>query len=184
MKALLDNIFPCYDSSTDGGNDMTGWTHNESNSEVIDVVIFRYLVMEFTQLNVSHYRWCGHQLLFVEYFAKFTNTRYFLNYVKISFNKIFNRIRLLPMLDSNEFGATIFSGDFHIALMPIYADTYAYIIEFVEIMEFSRLSSVIDYYYTNRVVAATRKGNILVTPEKITNHISLYNRVRFGVEEQ
>ena len=81
MKDVMDNIFPCYDSSTDGGNDITGWTRNESNSEVIEVLVYPYMFLKFTQLNASHYRWCGHQLLIVEYFAKLINTKYIYHFV-------------------------------------------------------------------------------------------------------
>ena len=62
--------FNCYDF-----NDVMDWSESGNTSEVIDVWLYPTIVLQYTDLNETHYQWCGPLLLLVEYFAKFTSTR-------------------------------------------------------------------------------------------------------------
>ena len=75
LLALYERLTPCFELSSIDGNDVMDWTHN-NNSEVIEVMPYPYMQLQHKQLNASHYRWCGPALLMIEYFAKFSNTKY------------------------------------------------------------------------------------------------------------
>ena len=52
---------------------------NSSNSsnDVLDIISMQVVsVSIYRQLNETHYQWCGPLFNFVEYFARFTSTRY------------------------------------------------------------------------------------------------------------
>ena len=51
------------------------WTRSGNVSQVIDVWLFPTLLLNFININVTHYKWCGPLLKIVEYFGRFYQTR-------------------------------------------------------------------------------------------------------------
>ena len=75
MEEVIRNRFNCYNLSTDGDNSVVDWNRHRNSSEVIEVLPYSYILLNYLQYNDTHYQWCGPMLLILEYFAKFTSTR-------------------------------------------------------------------------------------------------------------
>ena len=65
----------CYTFSTN--DNMVDWSDATNSSvKVLDMIAIPYPPdIVYRQLNDTNYQWCGPQLYFAEYFAKFTRTR-------------------------------------------------------------------------------------------------------------
>ena len=70
-------LLDCIDLNTlkhDG--DIIDWTLDKNSTDMLEVIPYPYVSdIIYRQFNDTHYQWCGPQLYFAEYFAKFTRTR-------------------------------------------------------------------------------------------------------------
>ena len=67
----------------------------------------------------------------------------------------------MSMPNSDQLLDLFLSGSLpHIGLIPINADVFALFPEDLGIMTICRFTSIVDFVYSNRVLAATKKGKI------------------------
>ena len=65
----------CYLLSDLNNDNVISFSHNVSTT-VIDIQPYPYNnVLQYKQVNHTHYQWCGPMLLIAEYFARFSKTR-------------------------------------------------------------------------------------------------------------
>ena len=78
MELILKHLDNCYELSTFGNESIVDWSgRNSTTNQVIEVFPYPYVpILFYDERDDSHYRWCGPVLKILEYFARFTNTRY------------------------------------------------------------------------------------------------------------
>ena len=148
MQAIKRSKFNCHQFSRIGGNDVLDWTESGNTSEVIDVWLYPNIVLQYTDLNETHYQWCGPLLLLVEYFGKFMSTR-------IRFSP---SIQIEEMLQKNE-------DEFpHFIVGTLTSNQYCSMNNLVSLLNLKvedvvGVTSSVTNLYVDNVIASTVKGN-------------------------
>ena len=79
MNEIYENRIICYNSSTREDEYVKEWVENGTTLDVIKVALVPSIgQMEYTVWNDTHFEWCGPMIMIVQYFAKYTNTRFVL----------------------------------------------------------------------------------------------------------
>ena len=59
MQQVKMHMSNCYNLSTIDDHNVIDWTDNRSTGEVIDVMAYPTILLNYQEFNNTHYQWCG-----------------------------------------------------------------------------------------------------------------------------
>ena len=155
MEELNKHWKNCYITSRDSNDYIRQWTASRTSNTTIEIAPFvKFPHLFYININVTHYQWCGPMLLIAEYLGKLTNTRITLN-------------QFLPNL-----GAVIqrmVTSSLSIVLSSMTTARYYEFVVENNMDQHVKLSSYIEFTDNSKVLAHTKKGNIILIKNGMKN---------------
>ena len=76
MNQINNYSKDCYDLSEANDQYVKQWTDNKTTDTIIKVAPLAFApYLVYTELNETHYQWCGPMLMIAQFFARISNTK-------------------------------------------------------------------------------------------------------------